>query len=149
MPSSVIAARDRFADLLGGAVAPGAFSARRTARPDDLRLEARLARPARADDDWWITLPAGCACDLCQVLGGFLGDPVRRSFEWPLAKDGRRHVHQRIDASELPVRHETRRTGRPYTLVLTKTDDVFHRERDARRRDQSDLTWLRRQGGAA
>jgi hypothetical protein len=108
------------------------------------RLEARLARPERADDDWSITLPAGCACNLCQVLGGFLGDPARRSFEWPLAEKGRRHVHQRIDAAELPVRHETRRTGRPYTLVLTKTDDVFHRERDARRRDRSDLTWLRR-----
>jgi hypothetical protein len=108
------------------------------------RREARLSRPARADDDWSIALPAGCACDLCQILGGFLGDPVRRSFEWPLAKDGRQHVHRRIDAAELPVHHETRRSGRPFTLVLSKTDAVFQRERDARRRDKSDLTWLRR-----
>ena len=58
-------------------------------------------------------------------------------------------MHQRIDASELPVRHETRRTGRPYTLLLDKTDDVFHREQEARRRDRSDLTWLRRRITAA
>ena len=96
-----------------------------------------------------IPLPAGCSCDLCQVLGGFLGDPARRSFEWPLAEKGRGHVHRRIDGAELPVRHTTRRTGRPYTLVLTKTDDIFHREQDARRRDRADLTWLRRRVAVA
>jgi hypothetical protein len=139
-------------DLIAGAMSTlrAAGTARTTAGLDIVvrhwatRLEARLARPVRADGDWSIPLPAGCSCDLCQVLGGFLADPARRSFEWPLAKEGRRHVHQRIDASELPVRHETRRTGRPYTLLLGKTDDVFHREQEARRRDRSDLTWLRR-----
>jgi hypothetical protein len=42
------------------------------------------------------------------------------------------------------VRHQTRRSGRPYTLVLSKTDALFAREREARRRDQTDLTWLGR-----
>src|SRR5262249_18683661 len=45
MPSSATFARDRFATLLGQTVAPGAFSARRTARPDDLRLEVRGVGP--------------------------------------------------------------------------------------------------------
>src|SRR5215469_13682442 len=39
MSSSATSARDRFASLLGDAAVAGAFSARRTARPDDLRLE--------------------------------------------------------------------------------------------------------------
>ncbi len=48
-----------------------------------------------------------------------------------------------IDAAELPVSHRARRTGRPYTLVLTKTADLFEREEQARRRDEADLSWLR------
>lgn len=38
--------------------------------------------------------------------------------------------------------HVTRRVGRPFTLVLTKTKDLFERETDARRRAEADLTWL-------
>jgi len=106
------------------------------------RLEARLARPPRADDDWTIDLPGGCSCELCGVLGEFLTDPARRVLDWPLAKERRRHVHGRLDSAELPVRHLTRRTGRPYTLVLTKTEAIFERERQARRRDEADLAWL-------
>jgi hypothetical protein len=108
------------------------------------RLEARLAQPARATDDWSIVLPNGCGCELCATLSAFLGDPVRRSFEWPLAEQRRRHVHGRIDEAELPVHHRTRRSGRPYTLVLAKTDALFEREREARGRDYADLAWLDR-----
>lgn len=106
------------------------------------RIQARLALPPRREDDWSIDLPGGCSCELCRVLGGFLVDPARRAFEWPLAKEGRRHVHSRLDLAELPVSHQTRRTGRPYTLVLTKTAAVFERDRQARHRDELDLTWL-------
>jgi predicted 2-oxoglutarate/Fe(II)-dependent dioxygenase YbiX len=107
------------------------------------RLRVRLARPHRASGDWSIELPAGgCACDLCDTLRAFLSDTSRRTFEWPLAQQRRQHIHSRIDAAELPVSHLTRRQGRPYTLVLSKTDALFAREREARIRDQSDLEWL-------
>jgi hypothetical protein len=112
------------------------------------RLTARLARPRRTDDDWSVDVPTGCNCNLCDILGGFLSDPVRRSFEWPLAKEGRRHVHGRLDGAEMPVRHQTRRTGRPYTLMLTKTEAIFQREREARSRDEADLAWLDGEWGA-
>jgi hypothetical protein len=108
------------------------------------RLEARLAQPARATGDWSIELPKGCGCELCETLSAFLGDPTQRSFEWPLAEQRRRHVHSRIDQAELPVHHQTRRSGRPFTLVLTKTDALFERERETRQRDRSDLAWLGR-----
>jgi hypothetical protein len=107
------------------------------------RLRARLARPQRASDDWSIELPAGgCTCDLCGTLSTFLEDRSRRAFEWPLAKDGRQHVHSRIDGAELPISHVTRRQGRPYTLVLNKTDALFAREGEARIKDETDLKWL-------
>jgi hypothetical protein len=107
------------------------------------RLRARLARPQRAPGDWSIELPAGgCTCELCGSLRAFLEDQSRRTFEWPLAQQGRQHVHSRIDAAELPVTHVTRRQGRPYTLVLNKTEALFDRERGARIRDETDLEWL-------
>jgi predicted 2-oxoglutarate/Fe(II)-dependent dioxygenase YbiX len=107
------------------------------------RLRARLARPQRSPGDWSIELPAGgCTCDLCDTLRVFAEDKSRRTFEWPLAKERRQHVHARIDAAELPVTHVTRRQGRPYTLVLTKTDALFAREQEARIRDETDLKWL-------
>lgn len=106
------------------------------------RLRSRLARPARQPGDWSIALPAGrCACGLCGTLRAFLADQQER-LHWPLAQKGRQHVHQQIDRAELPVTHVTRREGRPYTLVLTKTGQLFSREREARVRDEADLAWL-------
>jgi predicted 2-oxoglutarate/Fe(II)-dependent dioxygenase YbiX len=106
------------------------------------RLRKSLARPQRAPDDWSVEPPTGCTCDLCGTLSEFLRNPKRRTLEWPLAKALRAHVHSRIDGGELPVRHETRRQGRPYALVLTKTEALFERERCARKRNETDLTWL-------
>jgi hypothetical protein len=36
----------------------------------------------------------------------------------------------------------TRRQGRPFTLVLTKTDALLTREQQARTTDEADLEWL-------
>ena len=107
------------------------------------RLRARLARPQRAPGDWSVELPAStCACELCGTLRAFLGGKIRRTVEWPLAKDRRQHVRSRIDAAELPVTRVTGRHGRPLTLVLNKTDTLFTREQEARTRDETDLEWL-------
>jgi hypothetical protein len=107
------------------------------------RLRSRLDRPFRAHDDWSIELPAdGCTCELCVVLRSFLADPSRRTFEWPLAQERRHHVHSRIDGAELPVTHVTRRQGRPYTLVLTKTDALFTADLQGRSSAAADLSWL-------
>ena len=107
------------------------------------RLTARLASPPRAADDWSIPAPPGGCCDLCTTLADFLTDPSRREFAWPLKKDCRRHIHGRIDTYELPVTHRTVRTGRPFTLVLTKTKALFEAERQSRQRDEADLACLR------
>jgi hypothetical protein len=144
-------ARERLARLLDDSATTGTFSARFLAPAHFLHLEvarncadrlgAIIARPLRAEDDWSITW-TGCGCDLCGTLRTFLGSRSRKRFEWPLAKDGRRHVHSQIDSAELTVRHDTRRQGRPYTLVLTKTDELFAREKDKRHQAMTDLEWL-------
>lgn len=105
-------------------------------------LRARLEVPERTADDWSMALPTGCACELCERLEAFLSNADEKRLEWPLAKPGRKHVHRRLDAYELPVRHETRRSGRPFTLVLSKTKDLFERETRDRRSLQADLEWL-------
>lgn len=107
-----------------------------------MRLSVRLARPARDPEDWSIWAPDTCTCQLCGKLRAFLVEPGCQHLEWPLAEQGRRHVHDRIDSFELPVRHETRRSGRPYTLVLNKTSALFERERRVRDVDLVDLRWL-------
>ncbi len=106
------------------------------------RLCTIVAQPPRDEDDWSIAWAAGCRCDLCDTLEAFLGSRSRRIFEWPLATDGRRHVHSQIDSAGLPVRHQTRRQGRPYTLVLTKANELFTRATNARHKAVTDLAWL-------
>ena len=91
--------------------------------------------------------PGGCACERWATLTAFLSDARRRTFEWPLAKPGRQHVHGRIDNAEIAVIHVTRRRGSPYTLVLTKTDALFTGDRGARDAATADLEWLTGQWG--
>lgn len=105
-------------------------------------ITARLRTPARTKDDWSIRTPLRCSCKLCGVLIRYLRAPDQIRFEWPLAKEQRAHVHGTIDAHDLPLRHATRRTGRPFTLVLEKTAALFERDAAERRAWQSELAWL-------
>jgi hypothetical protein len=105
------------------------------------RLGKIIARPPRDKGDWSIEW-TGCGCDLCDTARTFLSSRSQKIFEWPLAKDGRRHVHTQIDSAGLPVRHHTRRQGRPYTLVLTKTDELFTHATNARHKAATDVAWL-------
>jgi hypothetical protein len=102
-----------------------------------------LNAPPRANDDWSITTPVRCSCKLCATLTRYLRASDRVRFEWPLAQAQRAHIHGIVDSGELPVRHTTRRTGRPFTLMLEKTAAVFERDATDRRSWQSDLQWLK------
>jgi hypothetical protein len=106
------------------------------------RLGEVSARPVRAADDWAIAWRDTCGCELCVPFGEFLGDANRRTLEWPLAEARRKHLQQSIRAAELPVRHQVLKAGSPYTLILTKTDALFARERKERQRAVADLAWL-------
>jgi hypothetical protein len=101
------------------------------------------AGPAREPDDWSLDPPMICSCKLCDTLGRFLADRQLKSLKWPLAKEGRRHVHGQIDGYELPVSHVTQRVGRPFTLVLVKQKALFTRASKRRAELDRDLAWLR------
>ena len=131
---------DEIAELVWDGAPP--YGAPEATRALVMRLRRRLAWPVRAAEDWSIELPGSCACELCVPLRKFLADPARRTLEWKLAKAGRQHIHSRIDTAELPVQHQTRRQGSPFTLVLTKTQALFDREHEARSRDEADLAML-------
>jgi hypothetical protein len=105
-------------------------------------LATRLAEPARAPDDWSIGTALRCSCKLCTKLSRFLRAPTWSRIEWPLAKEYRKHVHRVIDSRDLPLLHKTRRTGRPFTLVLEKTAAVFERDAAERRLWAGELEWL-------
>jgi len=112
------------------------------ARDCERRLTAIAGRPARADDDWSVPWPGGCGCELCGTLSGFLADRGQRTLEWPLAEARRNHIAGQICTAGLPVSNKVWKFGSPYTLVLTKTDDLFRREARAREDAAASLEWL-------
>lgn len=105
-------------------------------------LARRLNAPPRAADDWSISTPLRCSCKLCGKLKAYLRAPRKIRLEWPLAKEGRAHVHRAIDSQNLSVRHITRRIGRPFTLVLEKTPAPFERDAAERQAWETELKWL-------
>jgi len=107
-------------------------------------LAERLNKPARAEDDWSITTSVRCSCKLCATLTRYLRAADQRRFEWPLAKDGRAHIHRVLDSNDLPVTHTTRHTGSPFTLVLEKTRAVFARDAAERESWREGAKWLTR-----
>lgn len=105
-------------------------------------LTAQLATPERAADNWSIQPPAIKNADVGATLTRFLAAADKKRLEWPLAEASRKTIHRLIEQHELPVSHETRRAGRPYTLILQKTQALFEREAAERRQWASDLEWL-------
>ncbi|HMR47701.1 MAG TPA: hypothetical protein PKE40_00450 [Arachnia sp.] len=95
------------------------------------------------DIDW--TSPGG---DDPDRLAEFLTSAEQRVFG-PLTEKRRGVIHRLIDEAGLPVRHVTRRSGRPFTLVLTKTPELFAREERIRAQAANDLARLRETFGDA
>jgi hypothetical protein len=85
----------------------------------------------------------GCSCNLCKKLDRFLKAPREKRLEWPLVAEDRGHMHAKIEDHELPVAHATRRTGRPYTLILEKTQALFAGEAKERAEWKKQLAWLK------
>ena len=114
----------------------------------DAELARYLEQPVRSPDDWSVLPPKLCSCALCSELSRFLLDRSRLRFEWPLSTEKREHVHRAISTHELPVTHVTRRSGRPFTLVLVKTRQLFEREATERATWKRALDGLRHPGSA-
>ena len=90
-------------------------------------LLARSGDQPEKPRDWTIGANAGCRCEHCKRLRAFCKDPVVRIARFPLRKDLRAHLHQIIERHNLDIEHVTERSGRPYTLVCTKTRATYKR----------------------
>ena len=86
-----------------------------------VELQSRQANPPAAPRDFRRESRTGCHCNDCKVLSQFLDDPNANTLRMPLPERRRMHLHQLIDRKQLDTTHVTERTGRPYTLVCTKT----------------------------
>ena len=90
-------------------------------------LATRSGKPPEEPSDWVIGADVGCRCEHCRKLRAFCKDPAARTARFPLRKELRAHLHQTIDRRGLDIEHVTERSGRPFTLVCTKTRATYRR----------------------
>lgn len=89
------------------------------------QLQAAVAEEPRPPADARRAGGLGCGCELCVEVEAFLADPVATTHRIPTRKDRRRHLRRQLEAIGAEVRTATERRGRPFTLVLTKTQRAF------------------------
>ncbi|MFV0445959.1 MAG: 2OG-Fe(II) oxygenase, partial [Planctomycetaceae bacterium] len=78
--------------------------------------------------DWSRPVVAKCTCRFCQELSGFLSDPLREVGEIVAGEGDRNHLTQQIHREKLDVVHKLVKQGRPYRLLLTKTNGSYERQ---------------------
>lgn len=100
-------------------------------------LEARVALPLERPRDATREVDGlTCKCADCASLKAFLRDPVKTRWELKANEQLRRHVAEQARQAHVDVSTKTVTTGRPYTLVCTKTTARY----DARVRQRADDT---------
>ena len=79
----------------------------------------------------WITPASGlnCDCELCDGLRDFCADPEATVWEIATNQGNRKHIRYQCRNADISIEFETRRRGRPYTLVCTKTRAWYERRR--------------------
>ena len=107
-----------------------------------VRLQKQVSAP-RQEGDWSIRDDIPDNCSDCQYLKNFLVSVSTQKLVWPLAKDRRSHIHQMIDAMDIPVTHETLHQGSPHKLVLTKTTELFKKDKERAKSIETCLSKLR------
>jgi len=86
--------------------------------------------PPRAPTDWVRNTVPNCACQDCKAVNRFLRDPTQSVGRFPLAKNRRAHIHQKLDAYTTCT-HQTSRVGSPHTLVVTKNQSQYQSDEAA------------------
>jgi hypothetical protein len=105
-------------------------------------LLARSSHTPAPPADWSLPVKEGCNCADCRALMKFAADPVLHQQRFPLRKERRMHLHQRIDRDDLDMTHETERRGSPYVLVCTKTRRTFQKRKVQYKKDLESMTFL-------
>jgi len=106
-------------------------------------LEQRTTQAPTPPADFRRNEKLSCTCGDCRELSRFLANPHESVHRFPAAKDRRQHLHQVIDTGGCDLTHVTTRTGRPYTLVCTKTTASYEAACKVYARDQENMKRLR------
>ena len=91
------------------------------------RLETSTARKPESPRDWARPAVVDCACPFCSRIKAFLADPSNEVIRIPAPEYTRQHMIVNINRHQCDVKDTLDRTGRPYSLVLTKTTGSFDR----------------------
>ena len=111
-------------------------------------LELATAQPPTPPTDWARPADVSCDCRFCSRLNAFLADPTAEATRIPAREDMRAHLIGEIGRHQCDVKYTLERTGRPYSLALTKTTGAFERAAKQYKADQ-DLLKSLPQGGAS
>jgi hypothetical protein len=102
-------------------------------------LQNRTAKLPEKPADYRRADKLSCTCVDCRALSQFLANPEQREICMPLNKERRRHLHDVINSDRCDLLHVTERSGRPFTLVCTKTTASYGRASNIYERDLKNL----------
>lgn len=91
------------------------------------RLESATARKPTPPTDWARPVEVTCSCRCCAQLKAFLADAADEVTRIPASENLRSHLIHAIDQHRCDVIHALEKSGRPFSLVLTKTTGSFDR----------------------
>lgn len=109
-------------------------------------LEARVAEPLEAPNDWARANGVRCKCDHCTALGHFLESPSTETWTLKAAEQLRNRVEGEIRAARADLDVETDRRGRPYSPVCRKNRASYERRVTQRHQDLVDIAALNEEG---
>jgi Rps23 Pro-64 3,4-dihydroxylase Tpa1-like proline 4-hydroxylase len=89
------------------------------------KLSSEYEKGMRNAQDQSILDKPNCKCEDCKTLEYFLIDKVLSKKIWPIAEARRNHVENVIKNVGIPLNVRTDTNGRPYKLVLTKSNDLY------------------------
>jgi len=90
---------------------------------DAITIEHQLG--LRDKHDWSIKVESQCNCSNCTLLNQFLNQSDVIQKIWPLTESSRAHIARELMKLSIPVDCKEERTGRPYKLILTKTEELY------------------------
>jgi hypothetical protein len=106
-------------------------------------LEARIAEPLAAPQDWTRSNTIGYKCQHCADLAKFLADPTRETWALRAVQQFRTHVEEVIRRANADLETETLRKGSPHSLIAVKNQGSYKRRAKQRKQDLADLATLR------
>lgn len=96
-------------------------------------LDAALAEPPRPPDDQGLRrVEWTCRCSDCKPVIAWAESATAAPLNLPLAEDRRRHISDALSQAAAPIRTQTLKQGRPYTLRCQKDFDAATRDAEWR-----------------